>query len=320
MSDLTEILEFEKPIKALEDKIQALQKVNQSDDDIHAAIQKLQTSLDKLKEKTFSHLTSNQIVALARHPQRPHTSDYIKALFTDVQILHGDRHDSDDAAMITGLAKFQGQSCVVIGQEKGRDTHSRLQCNFGMPTPAGYRKALRVMQLAERFKLPIFTFIDTPGAYPGVRAEEQNQSEAIAKNLFEFSKCTSPIICTVIGEGGSGGALAIGVGDAILMCQYSIYSVISPEGCASILWKSAQKAPDASEALQLTAPQLLKHQLIDAIVPEPQCGAHSNMAQMADHLRTALDQELKTLQALSTEALLERRYERLMLNHLYTEQ
>ena len=319
MADLIETLSFERPIQELEEKISELKRVQSPDHDVKEAIEKLTTSAEKLKKKTFSKLTCEQIVALARHPNRPHSSDYIKRLFTDFQELHGDRHYGAGHAIISGIARFQGQSCVIIGQEKGRDTALRLKHNFGMPLPEGYRKALRMMQLAERFELPIFTFIDTPGAYPGIEAEEHNQSEAIAKNLFEFSTCKSPIICTIIGEGGSGGALAIGVGDVTLMCQYSIYSVISPEGCASILWKNTQKASEAAEALNLTATQLMKHQLIDHIIPEPLCGAHTDYDQMADNLRNVLIEQLNHFNHLPTEQLLKRRYEKLMLEHISTE-
>ena len=315
MVEYSDLLDFERPIAELEQKIAAL-KDAEAGEDISSAITKLTNSLDKLKKKTFSKLTPSQIVSLARHPARPHASDYIREIFTDFQELHGDRHFSAGHSIISGLARFEGQPCVVIGQEKGRDTADRLKRNFGMPKPECYRKALRMMRMAERFSLPIFTFIDTPGAYPGVGAEERNQSEAIARNLFEFSQCKSPIICTVIGEGGSGGALAIGVGDVTLMCQYSIYSVISPEGCASILWKDKQYASTAAEALCLTAHALHEKKLIDEIIQEPVGGAHRDIPLMADNIRASLSKNLATLTNVPTEQLLKKRYSKLMLEHV----
>jgi acetyl-CoA carboxylase carboxyl transferase subunit alpha len=312
---MIERLNFELPIVELEQKINALQS-STVDEDVAKAIEKLEISLEKLKVKTFSNLDAIKILQIARHPLRPHFSDYIARIFTDFQELHGDRHFSAGNSIISGLANLNGKSCVVIGQEKGRSTKDRLFRNFGMPSPEGYRKALRMIKLAEKFRLPIFTFIDTPGAYPGVGAEERNQSEAIARNLFEFSKCKSPIITTVIGEGGSGGALAIGVADITLMCQYSVYSVISPEGCASILWKDNKKAHDAAESLGITAEKLLNYKLIDGIIPEPLGGAHYDIDKMADNIKQALLKNIKTLNNFQHEQLLKKRYEKLMLNQL----
>jgi acetyl-CoA carboxylase carboxyl transferase subunit alpha len=311
----TDRLNFELPIVELEQKIAAL-KNSQADEDVAQAIEKLTKSLEKIKQKTFSNLNATAIVQLARHPLRPHASDYINKIFTDFQELHGDRQFSAGNSIIAGLANLDGKSCVVIGQEKGRTTKERLHRNFGMPSPEGYRKALRIMKLAEKFRLPIFTFIDTPGAYPGVGAEERNQSEAIARNLYEFAKCKSPIITTIIGEGGSGGALAIGVSDVTLMCQYSIYSVISPEGCASILWKDNKRSNEAAEALGLTAEKLLQYKLIDDIIPEPLGGAHYDVDQMADNIKQALLKNIKNLNNLQHEQLLKKRYDRLMLSQL----
>ncbi|TXI77340.1 MAG: acetyl-CoA carboxylase carboxyltransferase subunit alpha, partial [Dechloromonas sp.] len=252
-----------------------------------------------------------QIAQVARHPQRPYTLDYASLMFTDFHELHGDRNYADDKAIVGGLARFNGQACVVIGHQKGRDTKEKIARNFGMPRPEGYRKALRIMKLAERFRLPLLTFIDTPGAYPGVGAEERGQSEAIARNLLEMAELRIPVVCTVIGEGGSGGALAIGVGDRTLMLEYSTYSVISPEGCASILWKSAEKARDAAEQMGMTAPRLLEHGLIDRIIKEPLGGAHRDPAEMAQRLKTAVLAEVDTLQRLAVSELLEQRYQRL---------
>jgi acetyl-CoA carboxylase carboxyl transferase subunit alpha len=269
---------------------------------------------DKLKVRTaeiFKNLTPWQISQLARHPQRPYTLDYLGLICDEFHELAGDRAFADDAAIVGGLARIDGRSVIVIGQQKGRDTKSKIKRNFGMPRPEGYRKALRLMKMAERFHLPVLTFIDTPGAYPGVGAEERGQSEAIARNLLEMAELRVPIICTVIGEGGSGGALAIGVGDRTLMLEYSTYSVISPEGCASILWKSADKARDAAEALGLTAPRLLEHNLIDRIITEPLGGAHRDPAAMAATLKQILLDELALLEKTDTNVLLENRYKRL---------
>ena len=306
-------LDFEKPIAELEAKLGELRKLS---DDTELNISDEMTQLDN-KSKTltasiFSSLTPWQIAQLARHPDRPYTLDYIERIFTDFQELHGDRVYADDRAIIGGPARLEGRPVMLIGQQKGRDTRERQFRNFGMPRPEGYRKALRLMQMAERFRMPIFTFIDTPGAYPGVDAEERNQSEAIARNLFEMTTLKVPIVCTIIGEGGSGGALAIGVGDRVLMLRYSMYSVISPEGCASILWKSADKAADAAEALGITSDRLQELGLIDDIVEEPLGGAHRDVAQMAETLRDALIIQLNALAELSVDDLLAKRSERLM--------
>jgi acetyl-CoA carboxylase carboxyl transferase subunit alpha len=284
---------------------------NDSEINISDEIGRLKTKSDSLTRTIFSNLDAWQVARLARHPQRPYTLDYVNRIFTDFEELHGDRLYADDAAIITGLARFNGRPVAVIGHQKARDTKEKIRRNFGMPRPEGYRKALRIMQMAERFNLPILTFIDTPGAYPGVGAEERGQSEAIARNLLEMSQFTVPIICTVIGEGGSGGALAIGVGDRVLMLQYSIYSVISPEGCASILWKNAEKIKDAAEAMQITAPQLIKHKLIDAMVEEPLGGAHRDHDAIADSLATQIEKSLSELEILDKDTLIAQRYKKL---------
>jgi len=260
----------------------------------------------------FSSLTAWQISQLARHPLRPYTLDYIEQIFTDFEELHGDRTYADDAAIVGGIARLDGRPVMVIGQQKGRDTKEKVRRNFGMPRPEGYRKALRLMEMAERFKMPLMTFIDTPGAYPGVGAEERGQSEAIARNLMVMSSLKIPIICTVIGEGGSGGALAIGVGDRILMLQYSTYSVISPEGCASILWKSAEKASDAAEAMGITSARLNELGLIDRVITEPLGGAHRNIADISATLKSSLLETLAELDALSEDDLLANRYQKFM--------
>ena len=260
----------------------------------------------------FGQLTPWQVAQVARHPQRPYSLDYLQHLFTDWEELHGDRHFRDDPSMICGVARFEGRACVVLGQQKGRDAKERVYRNFGMPKPEGYRKALRLMQLAERFHLPIFTFIDTPGAYPGIGAEERNQSEAIARNLFEMARLRTPVIATVIGEGGSGGALAIGVADHVIMLSNSIYSVISPEGCASILFKSAARAPEAAEAMKITAQDLLGHKLIDEIVAEPLGGAHRDVPATMEALRLRLSAAFEGLRAMPMTQLAERRHQRLM--------
>jgi acetyl-CoA carboxylase carboxyl transferase subunit alpha len=305
-------LDFEQPIAELEAKIQELRHASHgSAFNIEEEIGKLQ---DKLKVRTaeiFKALTPWQISQLARHPQRPYTLDYVKLVCEEFHELAGDRAYSDDAAIVGGLARIEGKPVVIIGHQKGRDTKSKIKRNFGMPRPEGYRKALRLMKLAERFKLPLLTFIDTPGAYPGVGAEERGQSEAIARNLLEMAELKIPIVCTVIGEGGSGGALAIGVGDRTLMLEYGTYSVISPEGCASILWKSAERAKDAAEALGLTAPRLYELGLIDQIVREPLGGAHRDPQEMATRLKGVLLGQLEQLERLDTHTLLEQRYERL---------
>ncbi|HOV58030.1 MAG TPA: acetyl-CoA carboxylase carboxyltransferase subunit alpha [Rhodanobacteraceae bacterium] len=305
-------LDFEQPIAELEAKIQELRHASHGQAfNIEDEVGRLQ---DKLKLKTaeiFRNLSPWQVSQLARHPARPYTLDYLGVMAEEFHELAGDRAYADDAAIVGGLARIGGRSVMVIGHQKGRDTKSKIRRNFGMPRPEGYRKALRLMKLAERFQLPVLTFIDTPGAYPGVGAEERGQSEAIARNLLEMSDLKVPIVCTVIGEGGSGGALAIGVGDATLMLQYATYSVITPEGCASILWKSTDKAKDAAEALGITAPRLLELGLVDKVVREPIGGAHRNPRSMAVRLKAILLTQLEQLQALSLPDLLERRYQRL---------
>ncbi len=305
-------LDFEQPIADLEAKIQELRQA--SDGPAVNIDAELATLRDKLRKRTahiFRDLTPWQITQLARHPQRPYTSDYIKVFCDEFEELAGDRAYADDAAIIGGLGRINGRSVVIIGHQKGRDTKTKVRRNFGMPRPEGYRKALRLMKMAERFKLPLLTFIDTPGAYPGIGAEERGQSEAIARNLMEMAELKTPIICTVIGEGGSGGALAIGVGDRTLMLEYSIYAVISPEGCASILWKDAAKARDAAEQVGLTAKRLLSLGLIDKLVREPIGGAHRNPHQTATRLKAVLLNEIDALEQLPIPALLERRYKRL---------
>ncbi len=306
-------LEFEQPIAELEAKIQELRMVG-TDADINLSeeITRLETKCHQLIKETFSKLTPWQVTQLARHPQRPHSVDYISRIFTDFDELSGDRMLSAGPSIITGVARLEGQPVVVMGHEKGRKTQEKIERNFGMPHPEDYRKALRVMELAEKFKLPIFTFIDTPGAYPGIGAEERNQSEAIARNLLVLSRLRTPIICTVIGEGGSGGALAIGVGDRVFMLQYAIYSVISPEGCASILWKSAEKAPEAAEAMNLTADKIFKLKLVDQIIPEPLGGAHRDYDLMMQTVKKVLLQQLTELQSYPISKLIEERYRRLM--------
>lgn len=306
-------LDFEKPIAELEAKIDELRRVGTDTElNLIEEIDKLDAKSRDLTKSIFSSLTSQQVVKMARHPLRPYAVDYIEKIFTDFDELHGDRHFSNGAVIVGGMARFNDQPVMVIGQQKGRNTKEKVQRNFGMPRPEDFRKALRLMQMAERFQLPIFTFIDTPGAYPGIGAEERNQSEAIARNLFEMSTLRTPIICTVIGEGSSGGALAIGVGDRVLMLQYSIYAVISPEGCASILWKSADKADEAAEAMGVTPDRLFKLGLIDEIVPEPLGGAHRDLEAISATLKTVLTRQLKQLQSMSMDKLVEQRYQRLM--------
>ena len=306
-------LDFEQPIAELEAKIDELRFVgDDSQVNISTEIKKLKAKSDALTRSIFSGLSAWQVSQVARHPQRPYTLDYIERLFTDFEELHGDRTYADDPAIVGGLACLDGRPVMVIGQQKGRDTKAKVQRNFGMPRPEGYRKALRLMHLAEKFGLPIVTFIDTPGAYPGVGAEERGQSEAIARNLLEMSDLKTPILAVVIGEGGSGGALAIGVADRVLMLQYSIYSVISPEGCASILWKSAEKSADAAEAMGITAPKLHELGLVDEVVTEPLGGAHRDYDAMAETLRARLAQHLVQLGELPREQLLAQRYERLV--------
>lgn len=307
-------LEFEQPIAELEAKIQELRMVSTDHSDINISdeITRLETKSKQLTKDIFSRLTPWQVTQLARHPQRPHSCDYISRIFTEFDELFGDRALSKGPTIVAGLARFEGQAVMVIGQEKGRKTNEKIERNFGMPNPEDYRKVLRLVQMAEKFKLPIFTFIDTPGAYPGIGAEERNQSEAIARNLFVLSRLKTPVICTVIGEGGSGGALAIGVGDRILMLQYSIYSVISPEGCASILWKSAEKASQAAEAMGVSAQQILQLGLVDEVIPEPLGGAHRDYDLAASSLKKTLGDKLSEIQGHSTSQLLELRYQRLM--------
>lgn len=306
-------LDFEQPIAELEAKIQELRMVDKDGDiNISDEIARLEVKSKQLTKDVFSRLTPWQMTQLARHPQRPHTVDYISRIFTEFDELNGDRMLSNGPSIVAGIARFNGQPVMVIGHEKGRNTKEKIERNFGMPNPEDYRKALRLMNMAERFKLPIFTFIDTPGAYPGIGAEERNQSEAIARNLFVMARLKTPIICTVIGEGGSGGALAIGVGDRVLMMQYSIYCVITPEGCASILWKSADKASQAAEAMGVSAEQNLRLGLIDQTVPEPLGGAHRDFDDAAATLKTVLAEKLNELQSLSIPQLIEARYKRLM--------
>ena len=306
-------LEFEKPIEELEQKIDQLRHMSgDSALDISEEIAKLQQKSDDLTESIYKKLTPWQTALVARHPQRPYTLDYISALFTDFHELLGDRMYADDHSIVGGLARFNGEPCVVLGHQKGRDTKERARRNFGMPRPEGYRKALRFMRLAEKFGLPVFTFIDTPGAYPGVGAEERGQSEANGKNLYAMAELKVPLIATIIGEGGSGGALAIAVGDVVQMLQYSTYAVISPEGCASILWRSADKAPVAAEALAITAPKLEQFGLIDKVIEEPIGGAHRDSTLMYRNLRRALSESLRSVVGLGANELIDRRLERLM--------
>jgi acetyl-CoA carboxylase carboxyl transferase subunit alpha len=309
----TTFLEFEQPIAELETRIEELRFVqDDSAVDISDEIQRLTKRSQSLTKDIYGKLSPWQVAQVARHPQRPFTLDYIQGLFTHFEELHGDRTFSDDTSIVGGLARFNGTACMVLGHQKGRDTKEKIARNFGMPKPEGYRKALRLMKLAEKFGLPVFTFVDTPGAYPGIDAEERGQSEAIGRNLFEMARLRVPIIVTVIGEGGSGGALAIAVGDVILMMQYAIYSVISPEGCASILWRSAEKAPDAAEALGIISSRLKTLGLIDKIVPEPLGGAHRDPAAALQALKKALAETLKQLQEKKPKQLVEERLERLM--------
>jgi acetyl-CoA carboxylase carboxyl transferase subunit alpha len=306
-------LEFEQPIAELQAKIDELRFATAgSEINLTEEIGRLEAKIREMTEQIFANLQPWQIIQLARHPQRPYTLDYVKGIFTDWDELHGDRHYADDPAIVSGIARLEGRPCVVIGQQKGRDTKERTYRNFGMPRPEGYRKSLRVMKLAEKFNLPVLTFIDTPGAYPGIGAEERNQSEAIARNLYEMSHLRVPIIATVIGEGGSGGALAIGVADHVMMLQFSVYSVISPEGCASILFKKAERAKEAAEAMRITAPHLLQFGLVDDIVPEPLGGAHRDHAVMCETLKDRLISNLEQLTQQPMTKLLAERYRRLM--------
>lgn len=313
-------LDFEQPIADLEAKIEELRKVtSESEINIAEEIERLEAKSRQLTEAVFSKLTAWQIAQLARHPRRPYTLDYVQRLFTEFVELHGDRLFGDDPAIVGGVGRFENRPVMIIGHQKGRDTKEKLHRNFGMPKPEGYRKALRLMRLAERFQLPVLTFIDTPGAYPGIDAEERGQSEAIARNLSVMAELCTPVVCTIIGEGGSGGALAIGVGDRVLMLQYSTYSVISPEGCASILWKSAEKAAEAAEALGITAARLHELGLIDVIVPEPLGGVHRDVDQAAENLRVALQQAISELVESNPNRLVEARYQRLMRYGEYVE-
>ncbi len=313
-------LDFEQPIAELESKIEELRYVQtESAVDISEEIDQLSKKSQQLTKDIYSDLTPWQITKIARHPERPYTLDYVNEIFTDFIEMHGDRHFSDDLAIVGGLARFNGNPCMVLGQQKGRDTRERGLRNFGMCRPEGYRKALRLMKTAEKFKLPVFTFVDTPGAYPGIDAEERGQSEAIGRNIFEMAQLEVPIITTVIGEGGSGGALAISVADQVLMLQYSVYSVISPEGCASILWKTSDKAQDAADAMGITAHRLKALGLIDKIVSEPVGGAHRDYKQMAAFLKRALNDAWRQLSDLKVRDLLDRRYERLQSYGRYTD-
>jgi len=306
-------LDFEQPIAELEEKIRELHAVTGDDTiNISEEIERLQAKSVTLTRSIFSKLTPWQVAQLARHPGRPYTLDYIGRMFSDFEELHGDRHYGDDPAIVGGVARLDGQAVMIIGNQKGRTTAEKVARRFGMSSPEGYRKALRLLELAERFDMPVVTMVDTPGAYPGVGAEERGQSEAIARNLLVLARLRTPVVCTVIGEGGSGGALALGVGDHVQMLQYSTYSVISPEGCASILWKSAEKAPDAAAAMGITSERLLELGLIDRIVEEPLGGAHRDPETAAASLRAAIVEALASLAGLGREALLERRYERLM--------
>jgi acetyl-CoA carboxylase carboxyl transferase subunit alpha len=313
-------LDFEQPIAELEAKIEELRYVQtESAVDISTEIDQLHKKSQQLTKTIYSDLNAWQITKIARHPERPYTLDYINDIFTDFVEMHGDRHFADDLSIVGGLARFNGQACMVLGHQKGRDTKERALRNFGMCRPEGYRKALRLMKTAEKFKLPVFTFVDTPGAYPGIDAEERSQSEAIGRNIFEMAQLEVPIITTIIGEGGSGGALAISVADQLLMLQYAVYSVISPEGCASILWKTSDRAADAAEALALTAHRLKALGLIDKIVNEPLGGAHRDPKHMAAQLKRGLGEALRQVSDLKVKELLDKRYERLQSYGRFTD-
>ncbi|WP_370681802.1 acetyl-CoA carboxylase carboxyltransferase subunit alpha [Comamonas sp. GB3 AK4-5] len=313
-------LDFEQPIAELEAKIEELRYVQtESAVDISEEIDQLSKKSNQLTKDIYSDLSPWQITKIARHPERPYTLDYVRECFTDFVEMHGDRHFSDDKSIIGGMARFNGQPCMVIGHQKGRDTKERALRNFGMTRPEGYRKALRLMKTAEKFKLPVFTFVDTPGAFPGIDAEERGQSEAIGRNIFEMAQLQTPIITTIIGEGGSGGALAIAVADQVLMLQYSVYSVISPEGCASILWKTGEKAPEAAEAMGITAHRLKALGLVDKIINEPVGGAHRDTKQMASFLKRGLSDAWRQLADLKPKELQDRRYERLQSYGRYTD-
>jgi len=307
-----DFLDFEQPIAKLSEQIEELRGVSDQDINLADDVLRLERKVESLTKSIFSKLSAKQVGQIARHPKRPYTLDIVDGLCTDFQELHGDRAYADDYATVGGIARFQGRPVMIVGHQKGRDTKENIHRNFGMPRPEGYRKALRLLRLAEKFHLPVLTFIDTAGAYPGIGAEERGQSEAIARNLFEMAKLKTPIIATVVGEGGSGGALAIGVGDVVMMMQYATYSVISPEGCASILWKSADKASEAAEAMGITAQKLHELGLVDRIVPEPLGGAHRNYPEAIENLREAIASSLREVGALNTQQLLDRRYERLM--------
>ena len=308
-----QFLDFEQPIEELNQKIEALRMLgSDSEINLNEEIERLEKKCGELTAHVFSKLETWQMVQMARHPLRPQTTDYIERIFTDFQELHGDRHYSAAPAIIAGLARLNGQPVMVIGHQKGKRTKEKVYRNFGMARPEEYRKALRLMKLAEKFELPVFTFIDTAGAYPGIGGEERNQSEAIARNLFVMSQLKTPIICTVTGEAGSGGALAIGVGDRVLMLQYGVYSVISPEGCASILWKDPDKASEAARAMGMTADNILQNKLVDAVIPEPLGGAHRNVDEMARQLKNVLINELTALKKMSVSELVELRYQKLM--------
>ncbi len=320
MSQSNNFLQFEQPIAELDAKIRELRSVGSDNEmNLDDEIAKLEEKLQVQTRSIFSDLSSWQISQIARHPDRPYSEDYIRMMFDEYHELHGDRHFADDQALIGGLARLEGEPVMVIGHQKGRETREKVRRNFGMPRPEGYRKALRLMQMAERFNMPILTFIDTPGAYPGIGAEERGQSEAIARNLFEMARLKVPIICTIIGEGGSGGALAIGVGDQVMMMEYSMYSVISPEGCASILWKDVKFAEEAASQLGITSRTLKRLGLIDQVIPEPLGGAHRDRSMVADSLKKALVKQLTSLRKHSTDELLETRYERLMSYGVFQE-
>jgi acetyl-CoA carboxylase carboxyl transferase subunit alpha len=306
-------LDFEQPIAELQAKIEELRYVtDDSDINITEEIGTLEKKAESLTNSIFSKLSSWQISQIARHPNRPYSVDYIERMFVDFEYLHGDRVYAEDSPMIGGIGRLNGKPVMVLGQQKGRDTREKIKRNFGMPRPEGYRKAMRLMKMAEKFKMPLITLVDTPGAYPGIGAEERGQSEAIARNLYVMADLKTPIICTVIGEGGSGGALAIAVGDRVNMLQYATYSVISPEGCASILWKSADKAAQAADAMGITAKRLLELKLIDQIIAEPLGGAHRDYDQMANNLRENLAENIEVLDAIGIDKLLDQRYNRLM--------
>jgi len=314
----TTFLDFEQPIAELEAKIEELRVMQEeSGVDISVEVERLAEKSRELSNEIYGRLTPWQSAQVARHPQRPYTLDYINHIFTDFHELHGDRAFADDKAIIGGLARLNGEPCVVIGHQKGRDTKEKIHRNFGMPRPEGYRKALRLMKLAEKFAIPVFTFVDTPGAYPGIGAEERGQSEAIGRNLLVMAELKTPVIVTVIGEGGSGGALAIAVGDEVMMLQHSTYSVISPEGCATILWKSAEKASEAAEIMGITADRLKSLGLIDQVVEETPGGAHRDVIGMAKNLKTALEEALARVSSLDHEALVRRRIDRLMAYGAY---